>query len=414
MIVPALQIRGGRAVALDGQGHTTALPEDPVELAAALYRYGEIAVVDLDASREEGDNLELIRRICRVAECRVGGGIRDERRGDAILRAGARRLMVGTGADEELLSRFPRSKVLVALDIQDGRVVRRGWQEATDIDPLELALRLRGHCVGFVYALVGHRERMEASELERFEALRSRLPDHSLTAVGGFTSAEDVRDLDRIGVDCQLAVGEQHDVLELAEAFTAALQFEKAGGLLPVVVQDTTGQVLALYQLNEAALRQSLQEGHATYWSRVRGGLWTKGEATGTVQRLRTVCASANRDALLYIVEPQGTPEAGERYSQFGEMSYNLHRIEAVLRARQGSQQRATKSYTSLMLADRDGVRQHIRQEAQALAEARTPDEVRWETADLLYFLLLNLAQEGISLDEVIKELRGRGGRKRT
>jgi phosphoribosyl-ATP pyrophosphohydrolase len=414
MIIPALQIRGGQAVALGGEGRITVLPEDPVELARDLYRYGEIAVLDLDAAREEGDNLELIRQICRVAECRVGGGIRDEQRGDAILRAGARSLMVGTGADEELLSRFPRSKVLVSLDIQDGRVVRRGWQEATDIDPLELALRLRGHCVGFVYALVGHRGRMERTELERFEALRSRLPDHSLTAAGGFTTAEDVRDLDRIGVDCQLGVGEQHDILELAEAFTAALQFEKEGGLLPVVVQDTTGQVLALRQLNEKALRQSLQEGRATYWSRVRGGLWTKGEGSGNAQRLRTVSASANRDALLYVVETEGSSEPGERYSQFGEMSYNLHRIEAVLRARQDTSQHPTKSYTSLMLADREGVRQRIRQEARALAEAESHDEVRWETADLIYFLLLNLAQEGVSLDEVIKELRGRGGRRRT
>lgn len=414
MIIPALQIRQGRAVALRPDGSFVELPDTPVELAQTLYRYGEIAVIDFDASRGEGDNLEIIRQICRVAECRVGGGIRDEKRGDAILRAGARRLMVGTGADEELLSRFPRSKLLVAMDIQDGRVVRHGWQQATQIDPVELALRLRGYCAGFVYALVGHRAIMEGTEVERFRAVRSRLPDHSLTVVGGVAEADDVRDLDRIGVDCQLAVGEDNGVSELAEAYAAVLKFEKRGGLLPVVVQDTAGQVLSLYKTNSEALRHTLQEGRATYWSAVRGGLWIKGEASDNVQDVRTVRASANRDALLYTVSHSGQQGPGETYSQFDEMSYNLLRIEQVLQKRQGGGTDPTKSYTSIMLADRDGIKRRIRDEAEALSKAGTRDEVRWETADLLYFLLLNLVQEGVSLDEVVKELRGRAGRRRS
>lgn len=413
MIVPALQIRSGKVVALQPDGEPMALPEEPVELARQLARYGEVAVLDLDAALEEGDNFDLVREICRVAECRVGGGIRDEARADALLRAGARRLVVGTGADEELLSRFPRARILVAMDIKDGLVMRRGWQEATDIDPVELALRLRGHCDGFVYTLVGHRTRMDRRELEQFEAIRARLPDHTLTAAAGFRSPEEVRDLDRLGVDTQLAVGELPESLDLAECAAAIPDFEKAGGLLPVIVQDTAGQVVALHQTNEEGLAASLRSGQATYWSRVRGGLWVKGEGTGNVQDLQTVRISGNRDALLYVVEQTGAADSRGRYSAFDELSYNLHRIEHVLRRRQSARD-PHKSYTSIMLTDREGVRRQILEEARALVQASSPEEVRWETADLVYFVLLNLVQEGVSLDDILKELRGRAGRRRS
>lgn len=413
MIIPGLQLSAGRAVVLGEDGQVRVLPEPPLELAKVLSRYGEIAVLDLDAARDEGDNLALVAQICRVAECRVGGGIRDEGRGDALLRAGARSILVGTSADEELLARFPRSKVLVAMDIQEGRVVRRGWQETTDLDPVDLALRLRGHCAGFVYTLVGHRAAMEQIERERFEALRSRLPDHSLTAVGGFGTPEDVRNLDRLGVDAQVPYGEQSEGLDLAECAAEVPDFDKAGGLLPVIVQDTAGQVVALHQTNQEGLMASLRTGQATYWSRVSGGLWVKGEGTGHVQDLKTLYISGNRDVLLYQVEQTGMADSRGRYSAFGDPTYNLHRLEQVLRKRQitGDPRR---SYSSVMLADREGVRRQILEEARALGAAQTLEEVRWETADLIYYLLLNLVQEGLSLDDILKELRGRAGRRRS
>lgn len=412
MIVPTLQLHHGRAVAIREGTAPVVLPDDPVDLAQALYRYGEITVLDLDAARQHGDNLDLIRRICRTVEARVGGGIRDEARGDALLRAGARRLIIGSGAEQELLSAFPRSKVLVALDVQDGRAVRDGWQQTTDIDPVEWAVGLAGYCGGFVYTLVGHRDKMQRAEVEQLESMRARLPEHTLTVAGGVATAEDVRDLDRSGVDVQIAVGEDHGIGEMADVLGAIIKFEQSGGLVSVIVQDTAGQVLALHQSNEEALRHTLQTGRGTYWSRMRGGIWTKGESSGRTHRVITVRPSGSRDALLYQVVVEGEREPGERYSQFDEISYNLTRIEQVLRRRQG-QSDPRKSYTSIMLADRDGVRKRIRQEAQALSQATEQDEVLWETADLLYFVLLNLVQEGISLQDVLRELRGRAGRRR-
>ena len=77
MIIPIIDLQGGRAVQLR-QGRELVLTDsrDPVELAREFHRFGPAAVVDLDAALGRGDTLELAKRICRVAEVRVGGGIR--------------------------------------------------------------------------------------------------------------------------------------------------------------------------------------------------------------------------------------------------------------------------------------------------------------------------------------------------
>jgi len=413
MIIPAMELRGGKVVTARADGTEQVHDDDPVALARALYRIGEIMVIDLDAAQDQGDNLDLIQQICRVAECRVGGGIRDEQVGDRLLRAGAKQLLVGTGADEELLARFPRKKVLVAMDIQDGWVVRKGWSETTDIDPVELAMRLREHCAGFVYTLVGHRAQMERPELQRFEQLKSALPGHRLTAAGGFSTVDDLRELDRMGLDGQVTYGHAPCGVDLAEAFVSVLDFEKTSGLVPVVVQDTAGQVLSLMHTNRDAVLMSVQTGMATYWSAGQGKIFTKGQSSGNTQDVITVRSDCTRGALLFTVKPTGPSCHLGRYSCFDDISYNLHRIEQLMQDRKTTED-PRKSYTQLMLADRKAIKKRIRAEAEALSNAGSSDEVLWETADLLYFVLLNLVHENLSLDDVNRELRGRAGRRRS
>ena len=80
-----------------------------------------------------------------------------------------------------------------------------------------------------------------------------------------------------------------------------------ADGLVPAVVQDyASGRVLMLAWMNREALRLSLTEGRAVYWSRSRGKLWRKGEESGHVQRLRGLRLDCDGDAVLLSVEQAG------------------------------------------------------------------------------------------------------------
>jgi phosphoribosyl-AMP cyclohydrolase len=77
-------------------------------------------------------------------------------------------------------------------------------------------------------------------------------------------------------------------------------------GLVPAIAQSRDGTVLMLAWMNEASLRETLETGRATYWSRSRGALWRKGETSGHVQRLVELRVDCDRDAVLLIVEQTG------------------------------------------------------------------------------------------------------------
>jgi phosphoribosyl-AMP cyclohydrolase len=84
------------------------------------------------------------------------------------------------------------------------------------------------------------------------------------------------------------------------------LKYDRAG-VVPVAVQDAdTGQLLMLAYMNEEALRATLRNGFATYWSRSRQKLWTKGETSGHKQKVVEIRADCDGDALLLRVVQEG------------------------------------------------------------------------------------------------------------
>jgi phosphoribosyl-AMP cyclohydrolase len=85
------------------------------------------------------------------------------------------------------------------------------------------------------------------------------------------------------------------------------LDFKKGNGLIPVVVQDaTTKETLMLAYANREAVEKTLTTGKGTYWSRSRNKLWVKGETSGNTQKIVSVTADCDFDALLYVVEQKG------------------------------------------------------------------------------------------------------------
>jgi phosphoribosyl-AMP cyclohydrolase len=85
------------------------------------------------------------------------------------------------------------------------------------------------------------------------------------------------------------------------------LDFKKGNGLIPVVVQDSkTKETLMLAYANKEAVELTLKTKKATYWSRSRNELWIKGETSGNTQKIISVLADCDYDALLYLVEQKG------------------------------------------------------------------------------------------------------------
>lgn len=96
------------------------------------------------------------------------------------------------------------------------------------------------------------------------------------------------------------------------------IDFEKGGGLVPCIVQDsTTLQVLMLAYMNEESLKKTVETGLATYWSRSRGELWVKGETSGHYQHVREILVDCDEDTILLKVDQDTAACHTGKYSCF-------------------------------------------------------------------------------------------------
>lgn len=195
----------------------------------------------------------------------------------------------------------------------------------------------------------------------------------------------------------------------------ANIDFDKGGGLVPVVVQDAdTLQVLTLAYMDRAALEETLASGEATFFSRSRGGRWRKGETSGNRLKVVDVTPDCDTDALLLTVRPSGPACHLGQVSCFeSEVAPGigfLARLEAVIAERAKAE--AETSYTARLLGE--GVRriaQKVGEEGVETALAAVggaDEEVTAEAADLIYHLLVLLRARGLSAASVLDVLRAR------
>jgi phosphoribosyl-AMP cyclohydrolase len=109
------------------------------------------------------------------------------------------------------------------------------------------------------------------------------------------------------------------------------LDFDKLGGLVPAIAQDhRTGEILMLAFMNEAAWKETLATGRATYYSRSRKCLWVKGETSGNVQRVHEIRIDCDEDAVILKVEQVGGAacHTGHRSCFFKKVEDGAVRVE--------------------------------------------------------------------------------------
>jgi phosphoribosyl-ATP pyrophosphohydrolase/phosphoribosyl-AMP cyclohydrolase len=191
------------------------------------------------------------------------------------------------------------------------------------------------------------------------------------------------------------------------------LDFGKGGGLVTVVTQDAeTGAVLMLAHADREALERALETGLMHYRSRTRG-LWKKGETSGNVQRVVSLHADCDGDAVLARVAPAGPACHTGATTCFGDGAPargTLERLDAVIARRAASADAAgaRPSYTRELLGNRNKRLKKIGEEAAELVAACADgDRARaaGEAADLLYHALVALRALGCGWEDVRREL---------
>jgi len=220
VIFPCIDLMDGKVVQLV-QGRDKALEGDaPLEMLRKFAAFPEIQVIDLDAAMGKGENSALVEMLASRAICRVGGGVRTPDRARRLIEQGAHRVIVGTAAFtpvmRDIAAAVGPEKILIALDSKNGKIVVKGWQEATDLKAEDVIRQLEPLCGGFLCTYVDKEGMLQGTDLDWFRRLRAAT-QHEITAAGGITTIDDVKALRDMNVHAALGMAIYTGRLDLAE-----------------------------------------------------------------------------------------------------------------------------------------------------------------------------------------------------
>lgn len=406
MIVPSIDIMGGRAVQLRRGNEFVLDGGDPVERLEEFAIAGEVAVVDLDAALGRGSNADVIRDLVRRAPCRVGGGIRDLDSARRWLDDGAVQIVIGTAATPEFCGALPRERVVAAVDAKRGAVVIDGWRTATGIPVVERVRALAPLVGGFLFTQVEKEGAMGGFDRAAVDAVVRAAAGVRVTAAGGITTAAEIAELDALGADAQVGMALYSGRLSLGEAVAAPLTKPMAGEHWPTVVCDEAGRALGLVWSTRESLTRAVAERRGIYWSRSRQELWIKGETSGNTQQLLRVDLDCDRDALRFTVRQAGAGFCHLDRRSCWPSDFDLADLEMTLADRVARP--IAGSGTAKLLADPALLAAKLREEADELAQAKEPADVVREAADVIYMALVALRRGCGTLADVRAELARR------
>ena len=196
------------------------------------------------------------------------------------------------------------------------------------------------------------------------------------------------------------------------------LKFDK-DGLIPAVVVDViTKEVLTVAYMNKESLTITMQEGRTCFWSRSRQELWRKGETSGNIQRVVSITADCDKDALVVKVEKAGPAcHTGAESCFFNPVyideeksEFSLQGLYDLLLGRQ--KDRPEGSYTTYLFEKgTDKILKKVGEECTEVIIAGKADDKKetiYEIADLAYHVMVLMVQMGISMEDVHKELASR------
>ena len=426
MVIASIDMKDGHVVQLKNGKELVLQRDDADALISDFNRYGEVAIIDLDQALRNTDekghtkNTELLKSILRKGNVRVGGGIRDVKKARELISLGAEKVIVGSAAWnpspkagesvlneaflQELCDSIGKQRVIISVDAIHGKIAVKGWTETVDIPLVEGAKQAEKYCSELLFTCVEKEGCMEGTDMEAVKALRSAVKCR-VVAAGGVNSLDQIVELEKMGCDVQLGMALYTGVVNLKDAFVSCLNYEKTGGLIPVIAQSPAGEVLMMGYANKEAFEKSFETGRLTFFSRTKNRLWTKGEESHHYLDLIKMRVDCDRDTVLATVFPNGGVCHTGSYTCFGsepDARSNLERLYAVIAERFANPRPG--SYTATLDAKR--VRQKVMEEAEELTdEAETKEDIIWEAADLIYFMSVLMYKEGVTWQDVYDEL---------
>jgi phosphoribosylformimino-5-aminoimidazole carboxamide ribotide isomerase len=214
MLIPSIDLLGGQIVQLV-QGEKLKLAFDDFDYWIDRFsKYPLVQLIDLDAAMRQGENTALVAQICKRLPCQVGGGIGTVERAQAVLAAGAQRVIVGsslfseqngighvnTAFAAELAAAVSPDKIVAGIDSRNGKIAIKGWKAQVALTPDDAIASLEPYAGAFLYTHIDGEGLMQGFPIAIAQRLRA-LTQRQLIVAGGIRAQEEIDALAAIGVD---------------------------------------------------------------------------------------------------------------------------------------------------------------------------------------------------------------------
>jgi len=214
MLIPSIDLLGGKIVQLV-QGEKLKLSFDDFDYWIEKFsKYPLVQLIDLDAAMGSGDNSGLVAQIAKRLPVQAGGGIRTIARAQAVLAAGAKRVIIGSslfseenGAGRvntqfaaELAEAIGLEQIVAGIDSRNGKIAIKGWKAQVDLTPDDALAALEPYAAAFLYTHIDGEGLMQGFPIAIAQRLRA-LTQRQLIVAGGIREQSEIDALAAIQVD---------------------------------------------------------------------------------------------------------------------------------------------------------------------------------------------------------------------
>ena len=286
MVISSIDLKDGHVVQLKNGKDLVLQRDDADALINDFNFYGDVAVIDLDAAMGHTDlkgntvNTPLLKSLLRKGNVRTGGGVRSVKRARELISLGAEKVIVGSAAFnkeakgqddilnkeflQELCDSIGKQRVIISVDSINGKIAVHGWKETLDIPLVAAAKAAEQYCSELLWTCVEKEGCMQGTNMQAAKELREAVKCKVVVA-GGVSTVQEIAELERLGCDVQLGMALYTNKVSLKDSFIECLDWEKVGGLLPVIAQSVNGQVLMMGYSNREAFEKTFARA-ATFW----------------------------------------------------------------------------------------------------------------------------------------------------
>jgi len=366
-----------------------------INYAKRINYFGSVVVSNIKSHN-------LLKGICDVAECDLVMNLPKLETVQEVLRKGVKKVIIPVEKVEDIGQKVSKNIIIARITLRKTSLLNNNL--------IDLKAELKEEVNSVVSycseILIDYDEDLTLDESTVLAVIDyiSEFIDYPLTFLD--TNYKFTELLEKKGVNPFIYSSEMLEEKEMLKIFTQALDFQKLEGLIPTIVQDEHNQILMLAFSTQDSLTQALIQKKGIYYSRSRKSIWIKGETSGNYQMLNKVRYDCDQDALLFNVSQEGVACHLQRYSCFGNKEFELSDLYEIIQDRILNP--VANSHTSKISKDERLIIEKIKEESNEVINYTNDENLVWEIADLLYFVMVLMAKKEIKLQDILNELWSR------